>query len=96
MSATAAEVMKDTPMCRLYQRVAPRPQDFPRLLDKIGEPMTKDFVFADEVRGFIVPTPIGPFAGPRRPKQGKALGNSEPRSEDDSGVENSGAPGTTR
>ena len=37
VSAAAAEFMKDTPMYELYQRVAPRPEDFPRLLDKIGE-----------------------------------------------------------
>src|SRR5262245_4804247 len=35
MSAAAAEFMKDTPMYQLYQKVAPRPEDFPRLLDKI-------------------------------------------------------------
>jgi pimeloyl-ACP methyl ester carboxylesterase len=34
VSAAAAEFMKDTPMYQLYQRVAPRPGDFPRLLDK--------------------------------------------------------------
>jgi pimeloyl-ACP methyl ester carboxylesterase len=39
VSAAAAEFMKDTPMYQLYQRVAPRPEDFPRLLDKIGEVM---------------------------------------------------------
>ena len=35
-SAAAAEFMKDTPMYQLYLRVAPRPEDFGRLLDKIG------------------------------------------------------------
>jgi pimeloyl-ACP methyl ester carboxylesterase len=58
VSAAAAEFMKDTPMYQLYQRVAPRPQDFPRLLDKIGESMSKDFDFSDEVRGLQVPTLI--------------------------------------
>src|SRR6266853_1322247 len=43
VNAAAVEFMKDTPMYQLYQRVAPRPQDFPRLLDKIGEAMSKDF-----------------------------------------------------
>jgi hypothetical protein len=36
VNAAAAEFMKDTPMYQLYQRVAPRPEDFPLLLDKIG------------------------------------------------------------
>jgi pimeloyl-ACP methyl ester carboxylesterase len=56
VSAAAAEFLKDTPMYQLYQRVAPRPEDFPRLLDKIGEAMAKDFDFTEEVRGLQVPT----------------------------------------
>jgi pimeloyl-ACP methyl ester carboxylesterase len=58
VSAAAAEFMKDTPMYQLYQRVAPRPEDFPKLLDKIGESMSKDFDFSEEVRGLQVPTLI--------------------------------------
>ena len=54
----AAEFMKETPMYQLYQRVAPRPEDFPRLLGKIGESMAKDFDFSDEVRNLKVPTLI--------------------------------------
>jgi pimeloyl-ACP methyl ester carboxylesterase len=56
VSAAAAEFMKETPMYELYQRVAPRPEDFPRLLDKIGEAMAQDFDFSDDVRGLRVPT----------------------------------------
>jgi pimeloyl-ACP methyl ester carboxylesterase len=58
MSAAAAGFMKDTPMFELYQRVAPRPGDFPRLLDKIGVAMAKDFDFTEEVRGLQVPALI--------------------------------------
>jgi pimeloyl-ACP methyl ester carboxylesterase len=54
----AAEFMKDTPMYQLYQRVAPRPEDFGRLLGKIGETMAKDFDYTEEVRGLEVPTLI--------------------------------------
>ena len=56
VSAAAAEFMKETPMYELYQRVAPRPEDFPRLLDKMGESMAQDFDFSDDVRGLQVPT----------------------------------------
>ena len=56
VNAAAAEFMKDTPMYELYQRVAPRPEDFPRLLDKMGESMAKGFDFTEEVRGLQVPT----------------------------------------
>ena len=58
VNAGAAEFMKDTPMYQLYQRVAPHPGDFPRLLDKIGEAMMKDYDFTEEVRSLRVPTLI--------------------------------------
>jgi len=58
VNAAAADFIKDTPMYQLYQRVAPRPEDFPRLLDKIGEAMSKDFDLTEEVRGLQVPTLI--------------------------------------
>ncbi len=56
VSAAAAPFMTQTPMYQLYQRVAPRPEDFPRLLDKIGAAMAQDFDFTEEVRGLQVPT----------------------------------------
>jgi pimeloyl-ACP methyl ester carboxylesterase len=56
VSAAAAEFMKETPMYQLYQRVAPRPEDFPRLLTKIGESMSKDYDYTEEVRGLRMPT----------------------------------------
>ncbi|GAB3536255.1 hypothetical protein GCM10027575_85120 [Phytohabitans suffuscus] len=58
VNAAAAEFMKDTPMYESYVRVAPRPEDFPRLLDKIGEAMSHEFDLSDEVRGLLVPTLI--------------------------------------
>jgi pimeloyl-ACP methyl ester carboxylesterase len=58
VSSAAVEFLKETPMYELYQRVAPRPEDFGKLLDKIGESMAKDFDFSDEVRGLQVPTLI--------------------------------------
>lgn len=58
VSAAAAQFMTETPMYQLYQRVAPHPEHFPRLLDKIGEAMAKDFDYSAEVRGLWVPTLI--------------------------------------
>jgi pimeloyl-ACP methyl ester carboxylesterase len=58
VSAAAADFMKDTPMYQLYQRVAPHPEDFPRLLDKIGQSMARDFDYTEEVRSLSVPTLI--------------------------------------
>ena len=58
VGAAAAEFMKETPMYQVYQRVAPRPEDFPKLLDKIGASMSKDFDDSEVVRGLQVPTLI--------------------------------------
>jgi pimeloyl-ACP methyl ester carboxylesterase len=54
----AVEFLKGTPMYELYQRVAPRPEDFGRLLGKMGESMAKDFDWSEEIRGLQVPTLI--------------------------------------
>ena len=56
VNSAAVDFMKDTPMYQLYQRVAPHPEDFGRLLDKIGESMSKDFDYSEEMRGLQVPT----------------------------------------
>ena len=56
VNASAAEFMKDTPMYALYTRLAPRPEDFPRLLDKIGEYMRQPFDMTEQLRGIQVPT----------------------------------------
>ncbi|MFL5709562.1 MAG: alpha/beta fold hydrolase [Chloroflexota bacterium] len=56
LSAESVPFMTETPMYELYQRVAPRPEDFGNLLDKIGASMAKDFDFSEEMRGLTVPT----------------------------------------
>ncbi|HEX3508150.1 MAG TPA: alpha/beta hydrolase [Candidatus Dormibacteraeota bacterium] len=56
VNAGAVEFMKETPMYKLYQRVAPRPEDFPRLLEKIGASMSHDFDFTEDVRNLRMPT----------------------------------------
>jgi pimeloyl-ACP methyl ester carboxylesterase len=56
VNASAAEFLKETPMWELYQRVAPRPEDFPGLLDKIGAMMQVGFDYTEELRGIQVPT----------------------------------------
>ncbi|TMC77676.1 MAG: alpha/beta hydrolase [Chloroflexi bacterium] len=49
VTPAAAEAMKQTPMYQLYASIAPRPEDWPRLLGKIGEAMKKDFDFSKEI-----------------------------------------------
>lgn len=56
VDAAAAEGMKQTPMYHLYASLAPRPEDWPRLLSKIGEGMKKDFDFSKEIAGIRATT----------------------------------------
>jgi pimeloyl-ACP methyl ester carboxylesterase len=58
VNAGAVEFMKDTPMYQGYVAVAPRPEDFGRLLDKVGASMAVPFDYSDVVRGLQVPTLI--------------------------------------
>jgi len=54
----AAEMMKQTPMYQLYASIAPRPQDWGRLLGKIGEGMKDDFDLTKQVATIKNPTMI--------------------------------------
>ena len=49
VTGAAAEGMKQTPMYQMYASIAPRPEDWGRLLSKIGEGMAKDFDFSKDV-----------------------------------------------
>ena len=50
VGAAMAEAMKPTPMYQSYVKVAPRPQDFPRLLDRMGEYMRKPYDWTEDVK----------------------------------------------
>jgi pimeloyl-ACP methyl ester carboxylesterase len=50
-----AEAMKDTPMYQSYAAVAPHPEDFPRLLDRMGELMRKPYDWRDDVAKLEMP-----------------------------------------
>jgi len=56
VTAAAAEGMKQTPMYQLYSSIAPRPEDWPRLLDKIGEAMKHDFDLSSQIAGIQATT----------------------------------------
>lgn len=58
VNESAAEFMKQTPMYELYSSLAPRPEDFPRLLGKIGEAMKLDFDFSRDIAGIEATTLI--------------------------------------
>jgi pimeloyl-ACP methyl ester carboxylesterase len=50
VGAAMAEHMKDTPMYQSYVAIAPRPDDFPRLLDRMGEMMRTPYNWAEDVK----------------------------------------------
>jgi pimeloyl-ACP methyl ester carboxylesterase len=50
-----ADAMKETPMYKSYAAVAPRPQDFPKLLDQMGAFMRKPYDFAEDVKKLAMP-----------------------------------------
>jgi len=49
-------MMKQTPMYQLYASLAPRVEDFPKLLDKIGALMSEDYDFSKDIAGIKSPT----------------------------------------
>jgi pimeloyl-ACP methyl ester carboxylesterase len=50
VGAGMAEAMKTNPMYQSYARVAPRPEDFPRLLDRMGEYMRHPYDWTEDVK----------------------------------------------
>jgi len=56
IGGSAAEQMKGTPIWDLYMSLAPRKQDFPRLLDKIGTLMATDYDFTSDIAKVTAPT----------------------------------------
>jgi pimeloyl-ACP methyl ester carboxylesterase len=55
VGAAMAEAMKETPMYISYAAVAPRPQDFPRLLDRMGELMRTPYDWSEDVKKLQMP-----------------------------------------
>lgn len=55
MSAAAADMMKDTPMYESYTAVAPHPEDFPKLLDRMGDLMRRDYDWSEDVKSLKMP-----------------------------------------
>jgi pimeloyl-ACP methyl ester carboxylesterase len=54
----AAEAMKHTPMYEHYARIAPRPEDWPVLLAKLGDLLRTDYDWSRQVAAMKVPTLI--------------------------------------
>jgi pimeloyl-ACP methyl ester carboxylesterase len=56
VSSSQAEPMKQTPLYKRYAAVAPHPEQFPLLLDRMGELMKKDYDWRPEIARLRVPT----------------------------------------
>ena len=55
VGAAMADGMKDSPMYKSYAEIAPRPQDFPRLLDAMGEFMRQPYDWSEAVKQLKMP-----------------------------------------
>lgn len=55
VSAAMADAMKDSPMYKSYVAIAPRPEDFPRLLDAMGEFMRQGYDWSASVKQLTMP-----------------------------------------
>src|SRR5687768_10792468 len=58
VGAAMADMMKETPMYQSYAAVAPHPDDFPRLLDRMGELMRKPYDWSADVARLTMPVMI--------------------------------------
>jgi len=56
MDRSAFQMLRQTPMYQAYQAVAPNPDAFPDLVDKMGALLGQDYDWAEEVRRLSMPT----------------------------------------
>jgi pimeloyl-ACP methyl ester carboxylesterase len=56
VSSAMFEQMKETPMYQSYVAIAPHPEDFPKLLDKMGAYMRKTYDWTADVKKLTMPT----------------------------------------
>jgi pimeloyl-ACP methyl ester carboxylesterase len=56
LGSGAAEMFKQSPSYQVYSRVAPKPADFPVLLDKVGDLIRQDYDWSKDVAGIKSPT----------------------------------------
>ena len=56
VGADMAPMMKETPMYKIYAQVAPNVDEFPQLLDAVGEAMRQPQDWRDDVKKLTMPT----------------------------------------
>jgi pimeloyl-ACP methyl ester carboxylesterase len=55
VSGAMAEAMKETPMYKSYVAIAPKPEEFPKLLDRMGELMRASYDWSEDVKKLQMP-----------------------------------------
>jgi pimeloyl-ACP methyl ester carboxylesterase len=55
MSADAAKAMIETPMYQFYASAAPKPEDWPRLVSKVGDLLRQDYDWSKDVAKLKLP-----------------------------------------
>lgn len=58
LGAEAAEAMKQTPMYQMYLKLAPKPEDWVKLITKIGQTIKEDFSVTENIKTIKAPTLI--------------------------------------
>jgi pimeloyl-ACP methyl ester carboxylesterase len=58
VGAAMADAMKETPMYQSYVAVAPHPEEFPKLLDRMGELMRTPYDWSEDVKTLRMPVMI--------------------------------------
>src|SRR4030095_10951500 len=58
MGPAAAEALKQTPLFQMYSGLAPRVQDWSKLITKLGILLKQDYDWTDEVKYIKAPTMI--------------------------------------
>jgi pimeloyl-ACP methyl ester carboxylesterase len=56
VGASMADAMKPTPMYQSYVAVAPKPEDFPKLLQAMGDLMREQYDYSADVKKLTMPT----------------------------------------
>lgn len=55
VGAAMADMMKETPVYKSYVAIEPHPEDFPRLLDRMGEGMRQPYNWSEDVKKLKMP-----------------------------------------
>jgi pimeloyl-ACP methyl ester carboxylesterase len=59
MGRQLAEMLRPSPLGESYARIAPRPQDWPRLLEKTGDLLRQDYDWSQEISALTIPVLLG-------------------------------------